>query len=176
MTHNFEPIDKNNAADSRQLTDYINLHEAILYSPDKIFYPLVAKRLSIPLSNMEIKQYKLVHDQREYWTIEFLRDSLMNMLAGVNQFISSEGKKIVIRKYYYQALRLWKWIPISKPAPEFVINLSDLTPRIALELRSLDHFSYNYVIRRAVGNIFENIDSKTYHRSIAKSLKVRLDK
>jgi hypothetical protein len=36
------------------------------------------------------------------------------------------AKNITVYKYYHQALALRKWIPIAKPAPEFVVNISDL--------------------------------------------------
>jgi hypothetical protein len=52
--------------------------------------------------------------------------------------------------------------------------MSDLTTRIIAELRSLD--DPQDVLKQAVGRIFENIDSRQYHLSIARKLKVRLDK
>ena len=85
-------------------------------------------------------------------------------------------KKVTICKYYSQALRLQKWIPIAKPAPEFNINICDLTPRIVVELKTLEKSGYDYVTKQAVGRIFENIDSREFHLSIAQKLKVRLDK
>ena len=45
---------------------------------------------------------------------------------------------ITIYKYYSQARRLCKWIPIVKPTSEFIIDRSDLTKRIEAELKTLD--------------------------------------
>ena len=96
-------------------------------------------------------------------------------IAGTKETIKYNGKNLTIYKYYNQALRLFHWIPITKPTAEFVINVSDLTPRIVAELKSLEKASCDYVLRQAAGRIFENIDFRQYHLSIARKLKVRLD-
>lgn len=101
--------------------------------------------------------------EHSWWTEERLIDELFLRLATIPD-----------RKYYNQALTLRKWIPISKPAPEFVVNMSDLTPRLIAELQALDD-SYT-IVKLAVGRIFENIDSEQYHLSIASKLRVRIDK
>ncbi len=100
--------------------------------------------------------------EHEWWTEERLIDELFLRLAT-----------IPAHKYYNQALTLHKWIPLSKPAPEFIVNMSDLTPRLVAELQHLDD-SYT-VVKLAVGRIFENIDSDQYHMSIASKLRVRVD-
>jgi hypothetical protein len=64
-----------------------------------------------------------------------------------------------------------KWIPISKPSPVFVINISDLTPRIKSEIAAISQTTttLQYVLTHAVGRIFENLDFDYYHLSIAKT-------
>jgi hypothetical protein len=115
------------------------------------------------------------------WTEEFLIDELFLQLVGTKMIVKhNDGKCITVHKYYNQAYRLRKWIPIAtkKPIPaetEFVINLSDLTTRIISELKALDKEGSQYVLKQAVGRIFENIDSRQHHLSIARKLKVRLD-
>jgi hypothetical protein len=98
---------------------------------------------------------------RSYWTEERLIDELFLRLATTAN-----------NKYYNQALTLRKWIPIAKPPPEFIVNMSDLTPRLIAELQAIDD-SYT-IVKLAVGRIFENIDSDQYHLSIASKLKVRV--
>jgi len=71
---------------------------------------------------------------------------------------------------------MWKWIPISKPKAKFIINISDLTPRIYCELKSLDKHSAQYVLKEAVKRIFQNIDFKFYHEHIEDNLEIVLDK
>jgi len=108
------------------------------------------------------------------WTEERLIDKLFLRLAETKQTITHNGKNITIHKYYSQALRLRKWIPIAKPLPEFVVNMSDLTAKIIADLKILD--DSQTVLKLAAGRIFENIDSRQYHLSIARKLKVRLYK
>ena len=63
-----------------------------------------------------------------------------------------------------------------KPTPAFVISLSDLTPKLIKEINELDNQTRGYVLRQAVGRIFEDLDSKLYHDSISKVLVVKLEK
>jgi hypothetical protein len=149
-----------------------NYEDAITYLPDKLFYPLVAKRFNMLLKQAELEEKNLQNEEREYLTIECLRETLYHLLSAKKIVINHEGKKVTIHKYVNQALRLWKWIPISKPTPKFIINISDLTPRILLELKTLDDRTYDYVVKLAVGQIFEIINPKYYRQSISKRLEV----
>lgn len=151
---------------------------AIIEMPDSQFYEIVAVRLNIPLSKDVIQQSSITDgEDREYCTIEYLVDSLLLKLAATREFVvTSDGRGVTVRKYYHRALRLWRSIPVAKPVPEYIVNLVDLTPRIAIELKTLDKSDCNYVIKQAVGRIFENIHFKSYHMNIARRLKVRLDR
>jgi hypothetical protein len=77
------------------------------------------------------------------------------------------------RKYCQQAHKSL-FFGALKPVPPFVIYLSDLTHKIIKELYDLDSESRKYVLKQAVGRIFEDINSDLYHNSISKVLKVRL--
>jgi hypothetical protein len=116
--------------------------------------------------------------ERSWWTEAYLEDQLFLRLVGTKQTIShndnNKNVTISIYKYYHRALAIKKWIPIAKPPPEFVVNMSDLTPKMLVELKSLDD-SYT-IVKLAVGRIFENIDFEQYHLSIASKLKVRVEK
>ena len=103
------------------------------------------------------------------WTEERLIDEISLQLAGTKQTITHNSKNITINKYQSQALRLRKWIPIAKPVPEFIVNMSDLTPKIIADLKTLD--DSQSVLKLAVGKIFENIDSRQYHLGIARKSK-----
>jgi hypothetical protein len=85
-------------------------------------------------------------------------------------------KKIAVKKYYRRAKELERWIPIARPPPEYIIDMSDLNDRLRKEL--LDEITSNDarqdVIKEAVGRIFENLNLERYHLSIARNLKVRL--
>ena len=110
-----------------------------------------------------------IHDE---WTTECLIDELFLQLASTKQTISYTGKSITVHKYYREALELRKWIPIAKPVPEFVVNICDLNARMVAELMILDDLQI--ILKQAVGRIFENIDARQYHLSIAQFLEVVL--
>jgi hypothetical protein len=112
----------------------------------------------------------------EYWTTEYMIDYLKQHLAKVKQPVSNnEGKTVEVRKYYNQAFHFQK-IGAFKPAPSFIVYLSDLTPKIIKELSTLDSQTRDYVLRQAVGRIFEDVNSDLYHNSISRVLKVKLEK
>ena len=137
------------------------------------FWKLISKRLGFTTSN-EIETVKNTSD-REYWTIAHLMDEVFLQLAKKREIINYNDKNITIYKYYHQALRMWKWIPISKPKAKFIVNISDLTPRIYCELKNLDKHTAQYVLKEAVKRIFENIDFKFYHEHIENNLEVVLE-
>lgn len=117
----------------------------------------------------------------QVWTIEALVDELFFCLAGVKEIITNQenGKEVIVRKYYLQARDVMKWIPIAKPSPPFIIYLFDLTPQIKNEFKELAVTNQDElicVLKQAVGSIFENLDFKCYHLSIARNLQVRLEK
>ena len=138
------------------------------------FWNLINKRLGFPTSANEIKRVRDTSDI-EYWTIAHLTDELFLQLAKTKEIINYNGKQVSTYKYYNQALRMWKWIPISKPKAKFIINISDLIPRIFCELKSLDKHTAQYVLKESVKRIFENIDFKFYHEHIEDNLEVVLE-
>ena len=147
----------------------------ILKLNDEDFWNLINKRLGFPTSANEIERVRDTSDI-EYWTISHLTDELFLQLAKIKEILNYNGKKVTFYKYYNQALRKWKWIPIYKPKAKFIINISDLTPRIYCELKSLTKHTIQYVLKEAVKRIFENIDFKFYHEHIEDNLEVVLDK
>jgi hypothetical protein len=116
----------------------------------------------------------------EYWTEEYLIDKIFWELAGTNRTaiaqnpFSRKYMTVTEYKYYNQARELRKYIPVAMPIPRFKIYLSDLSTRLVAELRCLKN--PEYVLKEAVGRIFENIDERQYHQSIARKLKVELVK
>jgi hypothetical protein len=77
------------------------------------------------------------------------------------------------RKYYNQAHHYLK-VAAFKPVPYFVVNLSDLTPRLIEELYGLDNTDRSHFLQQAVGRIFEDVNFELYHNSISRVLKVEL--
>jgi hypothetical protein len=158
------------------------LTNTILRLPEKDFWDLVDIRLNRPKKVQIIRQQDgqnqaVITDANEhieYLTEERLIDELFLQLAFTKQTICHNGKNMIVYKYYRQALALRNWIPIAKPSPAFVVNISDLCARMVAELKTLD--DPPIVLKQAVGRIFENIDARQYHLSIASKLKVRLSK
>ena len=52
--------------------------------------------------------------------------------------------------------------------------MTDLEPSLITELGTLDNEDRNFVLKQAVGGIFEDINSRFYHVSISKLLEVEL--
>jgi|RhiMetdeSRZDD1v2_1073273.scaffolds.fasta_scaffold958657_1 hypothetical protein len=149
------------------------IRKYILKLDDNDFWNLINVKLCFPYTSLEIER-ALNDTDIEYWTIEHLIDTLFLQIAKTKEIINYNSKKITIYKYYHQALRMWKWIPISKPKAKFIVNISDLTPIIYCELKSLENHTVQYVLKEAVKRIFENIDFKFYHEHIEDNLEVIL--
>jgi hypothetical protein len=153
-----------------------DLLDQIIGLAEEDFWKLVNIRLNVPLSEIQTKEMR-INEDCEYWTENYLIEEIFLRIAPIKETIIHEGKKITIYKYYSQALRLAKWIPIAKPQVEFVISISDLTLRIVAELKALGETDSQNILKLAVGKIFENIvGSRCTHTSIIRNLKVRLDK
>ncbi len=112
------------------------------------------------------------------WTIECFVDKLFLSLAKTRECITNyKGETIHVKKYYRRARDILKIIPIRRPPPIFIINISDLPQRIIDEFETVtDIKTRTYVITQAVGRIFENLDFEYYHISIARNLRVGFEK
>lgn len=89
------------------------------------------------IGNLQNKAFHGSAADNEFWTIECLVDKLFIRLTEVRETVKNNGKEIHVRKYYGQARELFKWIPIAKPSPEFVIHVSDLTPQLIAQIEDL---------------------------------------
>jgi hypothetical protein len=115
---------------------------------------------------------QIIDDKR--WTTECLVDELFLHLANFKEIIeNNQGQTLEVKKYYHQANDQLPRIPVAKPTPTFIIYLSDLTPKLIQELRDSSEEERRYVVMQAVGRIFENINSRLYHLSIVRKLKVQ---
>jgi hypothetical protein len=133
------------------------------------------------------QQTSLVKVDEVVWSIECTVDELqLDLCRAKEEIMIDRGfyvngkrsvKTLIIKKYYRQARELMKWIPIARPSPEFVINASDLSTEVIKELsvRADNPDAMGYILKQAVGRIFENLDFNLYHLSIARSLKVRVE-
>jgi hypothetical protein len=161
--------------------DFQDIINAILKLPEKKFWNLIDTRLNRPkgLRRLPGQEYLEIIDANgkptvvERWTEECLIDTLFLELATTKSLVSHNGRcGIIIYKYYNQAFALYKWIPVARPAPKFLIDSSDLSTRVLSELKVLE--DSQIVLKQAVGRIFENIDAPYYHMAIARALEVGL--
>jgi hypothetical protein len=107
-------------------------------------------------------------------TVERLIDELTLHLAAVEE-IHVENNRV--RKYYAQARALMYRIPVARPTPVFIISKADLTDGLVLELENCrNKDTLGYVLRSAVGRLFENLNYNYFHLSVAQSLVARLEK
>lgn len=127
-------------------------------------------------------------EEQEQWSDSYLVDNLKRHLAFVQlsksktptDLLDTPNDKfnkyfclISNRHYVNQAFHYFK-IGILSPIPEFLISLSDLSPKLIKELTALDKRTRDFVLKQAVGRIFEDINAKLYHNSISRVLNVRL--
>jgi hypothetical protein len=116
----------------------------------------------------------------EVWFDSYLIDQIHIALAKatgdsdeVGTTTTSGTRVARPRKYLEQARKLLPVAFLGKSP--FIINVSDLTPRIVDELSKRDAHSRGYILRQAAGRIFEEVNFELYHLSVAKGLRVRLE-
>ena len=111
---------------------------------------------------------------KEAWSTERLIDELFLELDNVKEIDEKSG--LTKRKYEEQAKWLMHRIPVYRPAPPFIINLSDLPTRIKEELADLDNKTLDYVMKESIGRIFEGIDQCYFRLSVRRFLQWEIGK
>lgn len=108
---------------------------------------------------------------KEVWSTGRLIDELFLELDKIN-----EKSGLTKRKYEEQAKWQMYRLPFYKPAPIFIINLSDLSTRIKEELADLDNATLDYVLKESIGRIFEGIDQRYFRLSVRRFLRWEIGK
>ena len=112
----------------------------------------------------------------EVYTIAGLKDEVyLSMIYSKETITDNSGKKVVMCKYYLQAWKLQGLISVGQPPPCFVIQLSDLNPKLKQALKVLDDKTRNFVLNQAIGMIFENNNPKLYALNIARRLRWKFE-
>ena len=112
---------------------------------------------------------------QEAWSTERLIDELFLELDNVKEIDEKSG--LIKRKYEEQAKWLMHRIPVYRPAPPFIVNLSNLdSTRIKEELADLDNETLDYVLKESIGRIFECIDQRYFRLSVRRFLKWEIGK
>jgi hypothetical protein len=145
-------------------------------------------------NHMTIINYSQQHEDKlsvldkkedEYWTAACLEEQLFLNLASIRcqiKVVDSQNvtKLIHYRRYYRQALNKMYRIPVWNPSSPFIIYFSDLTDEVKQQL--LDYYKTGYpkvfrhIVTQAVGRIFENLNFEYYHCSVARHLRVKIEK
>lgn len=147
------------------------------------------------VSEIKWKVPKLSHEQKsvsslrehidESWSENYLIHRLKEHLATVpvsdrhktdllDWYPKGHDNKIIDwRKYFNQAFHYLK-IGVFQHPPNFLISLSDLSPKLVKELAELSKNERDFVLKQAVGRIFEDINPRLYHDSVSRELKVEL--
>jgi hypothetical protein len=107
------------------------------------------------------------------WTLERQVDELFLHLWIVEEL---HGGSTYVRRYQAQAHDLMYKIPIYRPVPAFIINLGDLPEYLVKKLEDCNKRGQEYVIKSAVGRIFEALNLEYFALSVARSLVVRLER
>ena len=87
----------------------------------------------------------------------------------------NNGNGVLRRLYEQQAIYKMYRIPIYRPPPVFIVHLKHLDDRLKQELAKLDKWSKDYVLKEAIGKIFEHVDKRFYYLSVKSLLKWRLE-
>lgn len=130
---------------------------------------------SIEISNNFFKNLAGYNNIEAYTIGGLIDDVYLDLVCTKETVTNSSGKMVTINKYYLQAWKLQGLISVGHPPPYFVIMLSDLNPKVKNALKDLDNETKGYVIHQAIGRIFENINPRLYHLSIARRLRWKLE-
>jgi hypothetical protein len=87
----------------------------------------------------------------------------------------NNGNGVLRRLYEQQAIYKMYRIPIYRPPPVFIVHLKHLDDRLKQELAKLDKWSKDYVMKEAIGKIFEHVDRRFYYLSAKPLLDWRLE-
>ena len=124
------------------------------------------------------------------WSTQYLIDeitiSLLDtkavfcMLDGLTrdvrmQDIKNLGRGVIRRLYEAQARYKMYRMSIFQPPPTFVVYLKHLDDRVKQELKSLDRETKDFVMREAIGRIFEQVDSRYFLLSVKPLLRWRFE-
>jgi hypothetical protein len=153
------------------MTQIINIKNRYTFSAilEKIKKELAIIKFDIEKYKKEVDKYKKDRPSNQfYYDYDFELDF-------------SENPKIPFdmddRWYYYKAYHYLKLgLFLRKDAPPFKISLSHLSPEMIYELSQLDEKDRKFVLKQAIGRIFEDINFDLYHNSISANLEVILVK
>ena len=142
--------------------------------PDKIQKELAIIKFDVIEYLKEIDKYKKDRPLNQFY---YDYDKELDFSIDTKDPKSIEKKIYDDRWYYYKAYHYQKLgLFLRKDAPPFKVSLSHLSEEMIYELSQLDEKDRKFVLKQAVGRIFEDINFDLYHNSISANLEVVLVK
>ena len=142
--------------------------------PDKIQKELAIVKFDIIEYVKEIDKYKKDRPLNQFY---YDYNKELDFSIDTKDPRSIEKKIYDDRWYYYKAYHYQKLgLFLRNDAPPFKVSLSHLSPEIIYALSQLDDKDRKFVLKQAVGRIFEVINFNLYHDSISTNLEVVLVK
>jgi hypothetical protein len=140
--------------------------------PERIKKDLAIVRLNIDEYLQKIDKCKTNRDPRTYYYDYELE---LDLSIDPKDPKSIRRKIYEDRLYYYKAYHYLKLGQFKREnTPPFKIKISHLAPDIVYELSTLNKLDLKFVLKQAVGRIFEDINFDLYHDSISKNLEIVL--
>ena len=133
----------------------------------KIKKELVVRKFDIEKYKQDIEKNRKYRTKgHDYYDYELELDFSKNPKIPFN----IDDRWYYYKAYHYQKIGLF----LKEDVPPFKVKLSHLSQEMICELSQLDMKDREYVLKQAVGRIFEDINFELYHDSISKILKVKL--
>jgi hypothetical protein len=151
------------------MTQIIKINNRYTFSaiPDKIKKELATIKFDLDEYVKEIEKYKQYTPSNQFY---YDYDIELDFSENPKIPFDIDDRWYYYKTYHYLKLGLF----LKKDAPPFKISLSHLSPEILFELSQLEEKEKKFVLKQAVGRIFEDINFDLYHDSISANLEVIL--
>src|SRR5215204_1345545 len=152
------------------MTQIIKINNRYTFSakPDKIKKELAVIKFDLDEYVKEIEKYKKDRPSNQFY---YDYDIELDFSENPKIPFDIDDRWYYYKSYHYLKLGLF----LKKDAPPFKISLSHLSPEILFELSQLDEKDRTFVLKQAVGRIFEDINFDLYHDSISANLEEILE-
>ena len=137
--------------------------------PDKIKKELEIVKFDLDKYKNEIEKYRKDRPSNQHY---YDYDLELDFSENPKIQFDIDDRWYYYKAYHYQKLGLFLRID----APPFRVNLSHISEEMIYELSQLDTKDRKFVLKRAIGKIFEDINFNLYHDSISANLEVVLTK
>jgi hypothetical protein len=106
----------------------------------------------------------------EIWTSAAVKDELTFQLSSAISFKIDDNSQVIhiTHRYYNRADLVLYRINVYEPPPDFIINLSDISPKLRSQLEQVYKSSrdaFDRLVTEAVQSILESINQRYYHVS-----------